>query len=204
MSIQVPKSKKYHKIKRIQEADFLQYYNQTLYRLDHLDTSGGEYYINIDDYAKYYELEAFLEGPHINMSLRINHGFDMFDCKMGVSHSFTYRPGIRRKYVQLPETSFRQVFNLMLEFCHERDAYVQFQDTLFAQAQVLICSGKPICGLVIDANKCFDKAKVEMLERKKNIELRLVSVDEPPQKRRELRAEMKGIDFCISVLDANR
>ena len=43
---------------------------------------------------------------------------------------------------------------------------------------------------VIDANKCFDKAKVEMLERKKNIELRLVSVDEPPQKRRELRAEM--------------
>lgn len=33
---------------------------------------------------------------------------------------------------------------------------------------------------------------------------RLVSVDEPPQKRRELRAEMKGIDFCISVLDANR
>lgn len=138
------------------------------------------------------------------MSLRINHGVDMFDCKMGVSHSFTYRPGIRRKYVQLLETSFRQVFNLMLEFYHERDAYVQFQDTLFAQAQALICSGKPICGLVIDANKCFDKAKVEMLERKKNIELRLVSVYESPQKRRELRAEMKGIDFCISVLDANR
>ena len=30
-----------------------------------------------------------------------------------------------------------------------------------------------------------------MLERRKNIELRLVSVDEPPQKRRELRAEMR-------------
>ena len=44
----------------------------------------------------------------------------------------------------------------------------------------------------------------EMLERRKSLELRLVSVDEPPQKRRELRAEMKGIDFCISVLDANR
>ena len=128
----------------------------------------------------------------------------MFDCKMDITHSFTYRPGIRRKYVQLPETTFRQVFNLMLEYCHERDAYVQFQDTLFAQVQALICSGKPIGGLVIDANKYFDKAKAEMLERRKNIELRLVSVDESPQKRRELRAEMKGIDFCISVLDANR
>lgn len=43
-----------------------------------------------------------------------------------------------------------------------------------------------------------------MLERRKNIEFRLVSVDESPQKRRELRTVMKGIDFCISVLDANR
>ena len=175
-----------------------------LYRLEHLDTSGGEYYINMDDYAKYYELEAFIEGSHINITLRINHGVEMFDCKMGITHSFTYRPGIRRKYVQLPETTFRQVFNLMLEYCHERDAYVQFQDTLFAQVQALICNGKPIGELIIDANKYFDKAKVEMLERKKNIELRLVSIDEPPQKRRELRAEMKGVDFCISVLDANR
>jgi len=62
----------------------------------------------------------------------------MFDCRMSISHSFSYRPGIRRKYVQLPETTFRQVFNLMLEYCHERDAYVQFQDTLFAQVQALI------------------------------------------------------------------
>ena len=92
----------------------------------------------------------------------------------------------------------------MLEFCQEREAYVQFKDTLFAQVQALICNGKPIGGLIIDANKNFDKAKAEMLERRKSIELRLVSVDEPPQKRRELRAEMIGIDFCISVLDANR
>ena len=41
MSIQVPKSSKYHKVKRIQEADFLQYFNQTLYKLDQLDTCGG-------------------------------------------------------------------------------------------------------------------------------------------------------------------
>ena len=182
----------------------MQYFNQTLYRLDHLETSGVEYYIDSEDYAEYYELQAFIEQPHINIKLRVNHGADMFDCRMSISHSFSYRPGVRRKYVQLPESTFRQVFNLMLEYCHERDAYVQFQDTLFAQVQALICSGKPIGGLVIDANKYFDKAKAEMLERRKNLELRLVSVDEPPQKRRELRAEMKGIDFCISVLDANR
>ena len=56
----------------------------------------------------------------------------------------------------------------MLEFCHERDAYVQFQDTLFAQVQALICNGKPIGGLVIDANKYFDKAKAEMVSIRAN------------------------------------
>ena len=59
------------------------------------------------------------------------------------------------------------IFNLRLEYCHERDAYVQFQDTLFAQVQALICNGKHIGGLVIDAKNYFDKAKAEMLERKK-------------------------------------
>lgn len=128
----------------------------------------------------------------------------MCDCRMSVSHTFGNRPGIHRNYVPLPESTFRQVFNLILEFCHECGAYKQYQDTLFAQVQALICKGKPIGGLIIDANKYFDKAKAEMLEPCKNIEFRLVSIDESPQKRRELRAEMKGIDFCISVLDANR
>ena len=186
----------------VQEADFLQYFNQTLQTFKKMEISGGEYYIDTDDYADNYQLEAFFEKPHIQLSLRINHGIGLSDCSIDISHSFGYRPGIRRKYVSLPEATFRQVFNLILEFCNERGAYVQFQDTIFAQVQALICSGKPIGGLVIDANKYFDKAKAEMLERRKNIELRLVSVDEPPQKRRELRAEMKGIDFCISVLDA--
>ena len=203
-SIQVPKSSKYHKVKRIQEADFLQFFNQTLHYFQHLDINGGEYYIDTNDFAESYAFEAYFEKPHINLSLYINHGIGLTECSLNLSHSFSYRPGIRRKYVLLPEETFRQAFNLMLEFCHDRGAYTKFQDTLFAQVQALICNDKPIGGLVIDANRYFDKAKAEMLERKKNIELRLVSVDEPPQKRRELRAEMKGIDFCISVLDANR
>ena len=126
------------------------------------------------------------------------------EYEIEVSDSTDFNPSIDVFVAKGDKSTFRQVYNLMLEFCHERDAYVQFKETLFAQVQALICNGKPIGGLIIDANKYFDKAKAEILERRKNIELRLVSVDEPPQKRRELRAEMKGIDFCISVLDANR
>lgn len=60
---------------------------------------------------------------------------------MSISHSFTYRPEVRRKYASLPESTFRQVYNLMLEFCHERDAYGQFKDTLFTQEQALRLPG---------------------------------------------------------------
>lgn len=80
VSIQVPKSSKYHKVQRIQEADFLQYFNQTLYKLDQLNTCGGEYYIDTENYAEDYEFQAFFEQSHINIRLSISHSADMCDC----------------------------------------------------------------------------------------------------------------------------
>ena len=98
-----------------------------------LDLTGGEYYIDTNDFAESYSFEAYFEKLHINLSLYINHGIGLTECSLTLSHSFSYRPGIRRKYAFLPEETFRQAFNLMLEFCHDRGAYTKFQDTLFAQ-----------------------------------------------------------------------
>ena len=203
-SIQVPRSTKIHKVNRVREDDFLQYYNQALAAFRRLEPGGGEYYIDTEDYSECYQLEAFYEKPHIKLSLHLEHSVRMTNCSIDISPSFSRRPGIRRNYVPISESVFRQVFNLMLEFCSDRDAYTRFQDTLFAQVQALICNGKPVGGLVIDADKYFDRAKAEMIDRRKSIELRLVSADEPLQKRRELCAEMRGIDFCVSVLDSRR
>lgn len=203
-SIQVPRSTKTHKVNRVREDDFLQYFNQTMATFRRLDPGGGEYYIDTEDYSECYQLEAFYEKPHIQLSLHLEHSVRMTNCSIDVSHSFSRRPGIRRNYVPISESAFRQAYGLMLEFCSDRDAYNRFQDKLFAQVQALLCKGKPVGGLALDAGMYFDKAREEMLDRRKSIELRLVSADEPPQKRRELRAEMRGIDFCVSVLDSRR
>ena len=203
-SIQVPRSTKTHKVSRVREDDFLQYYNQALAAFRRLEQGDGEYYIDTEDYSECYQLEAFYEKPHIQLSLHLEHSVRMTNCSIDVSHSFSRRPGIRRNYVPISESAFRQAYGLMLEFCFDRDAYNRFQDKLFAQVQALVCKGKPVGGLALDAGIYFDKARAEMLDRRKSIELRLVSADEPPQKRRELRAEMKGIDFCVSVLDSRR
>jgi hypothetical protein len=203
-SIRIPGSSKSYKVSRILENDFLPPFLQTLATFRRLETGGGEYYINTDDYSECYQLEAFFEKPHTQLSLFIDHAVKRTNCSLNISRSFAGRVGIRRHCTPIPESVFRQVFNLMLEFCSDRDAYTRFQDTLFAQVQALVCNGKPVGSFALDAGMYFEKARAEMLDRRKSIELRLVSADEPPQKRRELRAEMKGIDFCISVLDANR
>ena len=49
----------------------------------------------------------------------------------------------------------------------------------------------------------YQQARELMLKRKEEIKLRLLELDDAPSKRRELRAEMKGIDYCIEILDKN-
>lgn len=204
LSHKIPQSSKYNKITRIQESEFNEYFNQTLQNLHHLDVSGGEYFISSDDYSDTYELEAFLTKAHVHLSLYICHTIDFTEIRMATARSFARRPGISRNYVSFPEPQFRQIFNLMMDFCHNRESYVRFQDPLYAQIQALVCDEKPVVGLSANAGNCFDQARSEMLKHKKNIELRLLNMDEPTQKRKELRAEIKGIDFCVSILDANR
>ena len=204
ISIQVPRSSKSLKVNRVQEDDFLQYFNLTLAAFQRLEPGNGEYYIDTEDYSECYQLEAFYEKPHIQLSLFLEHSIRATSCSIDVSHSFSRRSGIRKSYVPISESVFRQVYGLILEFCFDRDAYIRFQDKLFAQIQALVCNGKPVGGLSLDAGACFDNARAEMLGRRKDIEQRLISIDESPQKRRELRAEMKGIDFCVSVLDSRR
>lgn len=40
-----------------------------------------------------------------------------------------------------------------------------------------------------------------MLQRKDEIKARLVEIDDKPSKRGELRAAMRAIDYCVSILD---
>lgn len=47
----------------------------------------------------------------------------------------------------------------------------------------------------------YQRARELMLRCKDEIKFRLLELDDAPSRRKELRAEMKGIDFCVSILD---
>lgn len=50
-------------------------------------------------------------------------------------------------------------------------------------------------------NQLIQEARELMLQRKDEIKARLVEIDDKPSKRGELRAEMRAIDYCVSILD---
>ena len=50
-------------------------------------------------------------------------------------------------------------------------------------------------------NQLIQEARGLMLQRKDEIKARLVEMDDKPSKRGELRAEMRAIDYCVSILD---
>jgi len=57
--------------------------------------------------------------------------------------------------------------------------------------------------VIINEDYYYQCARELMLKRKEEIKLRLQELDDTPSRRRELRAEMKGIDYCVSILDKN-
>ena len=55
--------------------------------------------------------------------------------------------------------------------------------------------------VVITQESYYKKARALMLQRKDELKARLVELDDKPSTRRELRAQMKAIDYCVSILD---
>lgn len=61
----------------------------------------------------------------------------------------------------------------------------------------------PDQSVTINEDYYYQRARDLMLRRKEEIIFRLLELDDAPSRRKELRAEMRGIDYCVSVLDKN-
>ena len=77
------------------------------------------------------------------------------------------------------------------------------QGKLWDTIDALTSSKKLEDPVLINDEYYYLRARELMLKRKEEIKLRLLELDDIPSKRRELRAEMKCIDYCVSILDKN-
>ena len=199
----IPRSDKYGKVTRITEDLFNQYFNSTYSALQQVEIHGGEYYMDKRYISEGIEFHAFFDEPKQHLIVHCCQNVESTDVWLCEEKVLSKRPSMRNNGTPISEKAFCQAFQLVLEFLFDGSAMVSNQDTLIEQVKLLAGPDEIPERICISDDYYYKLARDKMLQRKDEIKARMVDFDDSPAKRRELRAEMKGIDYCIAVLDAN-
>lgn len=198
--ITAPESDEYSKVKPITAEVFNTYYNQTIRSLNDSFLSDAEHYLghSLDSYRYY----SYTDKSHL--ILDIYDSIESFHCKMYSSWGIKGRSSTRKYCEPISEVFAKQLFNLTIELLYDCQNIENLKDKYFKQANLLIHEGKPIGGLILNADVDFNEIRLQIEQRIASIENRMIIFDDPKSNRNELRGELKGLKYCLDILDKNR
>lgn len=199
----IPESTKYDKYRRITKDTFKKCWNETFETFQKVRLRGGEYYIKRDQRFHNFSFHAFFRNPSRHYEIYCRQEEDYAQYQIETKDNIIYRRGIANNSRAIPESVFCQAFKLVLEFFFDGSAIPVNQGKLWEILDALGGSNQPDEPVIINEDYYYQRARDLMLKRKEEIKLRLLELDDAPSKRKELRAEMKGIDYCVSILDKN-
>ena len=182
---------------------FNKHYNKNFEALQKLRFHGGEYYVEHDSTGKYLTFHAFFRQPSRHYAIELEQCVDYAEIRIFVENTIVPRRGVANRSRDLSEGIFSQAFKLVLEFFYDGSAMPANQAKLWDTLDALGGSAAPDEPVLINDEYYYLRARELMLQRKEEIKVRLLELDDIPSKRKELRAEMKGIDYCVSILDKN-
>lgn len=189
--------------KRISKEAFKKCWNENYDSMQKLGLHGGEYYFVRDSSGDEISFHAYWRKPSRHCWISFRQQPECAEIDFSTENSILRRRGIANNYPAIPESVFRQAFKLALDFFYDGSAMPVSQGKLWEALDSLGVSTEPDKPAIISENYHYERARELMLKRKDEIKLRLLEFDDAPSKRRELRAEMKGIDYCVSILDKN-
>lgn len=189
--------------RRITRDTFQKHWNESFDSFQKARLHGGEYYIERSDSGNRFTFHAFLRDPSRNYEVTCWQEVEYAQFQIEMENRITYRRGIANHNPAIPESVFCQAFRLALEFFFDGSAMPVNQSKLWEVLDALGGSAQPDQPVIINEDYYYQRARELMLKRKDEIKLRLLELDDTPSRRRELRAEMKGIDYCVSILDKN-
>ena len=199
----VPVSDKDNQYWRISCDAFKESWNKNFDSLQKARLHGGEYFIERQRSGNCFTFHAFLRNPSRHYTIECSQEPEYAQIDITAESNIVRRRGIANHNPTLPESVFCQAFKLALEFFYDGSAMPTNQGKLWEVLDTLGGSSEPDEPTRINENYYYQRARELMLKRKEEIKLRLLELDDAPSRRRELRAEMKGIDYCVSVLDKN-
>ena len=191
------------KVKKCTKEAFNKYYNENFQALQKLKFHDGEYYLERSESGDKMYFHAFYRSPSRHYMIDLIQYENCVDICLSTERSLLKRRGIANSCRLLPEGVFCQAFKLVLEFFYDGSAMPKTHNKLWETLDALVGSTAPDEPLLINDEYYYLRARELMLKRKEEIKTRLLELDDVPSKRRELRAEMKGIDYCVSILDKN-
>lgn len=189
--------------RRVSQETFNKYFNKTFDFLQKLRFHDGEYYVDRRHDGTTITLHAFLRQPSRHYEIEYRQEVDSVEISISTENSIVYRRGCANHCRILSEGIFCQAFKLILEFFYDGSAMQTNHGKLWDTIDALTSSKELEDPVLINDEYYYLRARELMLKRKEEIKLRLLELDDIPSKRRELRAEMKGIDYCVSILDKN-
>lgn len=203
MDVSVPASIGNDQYRRSTKDAFQKRWNETFDTLQKARLHGGEYYIDRSDSGRSIYFHAFLREPSRHYIIYLWQDADTAEINITTENSIIKRRGIANHHPKISENIFIQAFILTLEFFYDGSAIPANQGKLWEVLDILGGSAQPDQPVIINEDYYYQRARELMLKRKEEIKLRLLELDDTPSRRRELRAEMKGIDYCVSILDKN-
>ena len=203
LPVTVEGAKSLSKLRYFKENDFLPVFNATLTSLQNMDFRGGEFYLQEFKASNEYSFWGFSEKPRRTIIMNFVQKMDYSLVQLCVAPTLWLRKGRRAHAKPIPEGVFMEARRLLFEYLHDRSAYKLYQEKLFSQVEALVGTpdGAAVPTAVLNQDYYFTQAKERMMKRKEEILSRLVDLDDEPERRRELRSEMKGIEYCIAVLE---
>ena len=199
----IPDTTEFQKYWRVSRDVFNKNWNEQFQELQKARLHGGEYYIQRYDSGKWIKFHAFLRDPSRHYTVSFDQDAEYAEIMIDTELTITYRRGIALHNPPIAENTFIKAFNLTLEFLYDGSAMPANQGKLWEILDALGGSAHPDEPLLINEDYYYQRARELMLKRTEEIKLRLLELDDKPSKRRELRAEMKGINYCVSILDKN-
>lgn len=188
---------------RISREAFKKSWNENFDSLQKAKLAGGEYYVERDHSGSVLTFHAFFRKPSKHYEIEFIQKAEYAQIGISTENTLIYRRGIANHNPTIMESIFRQAYKLVLDFLYDGSAMPANQAKLWDVLDSLAGSSEPDVIERVNDDYHYQQARELMLKRKEEIKLRLLELDDAPSKRRELRAEMKGIDYCIDILDKN-
>lgn len=197
---EVTEASQYVKVKRIIPEIFDSYYNSTIRKLSESFLENGEYYYKYN--IKRCQLYLFTDTRHVIID--IHNDIDNFYCRITRYTGIRGRNTVRKELDTLPEEVMKQLFSLTIELLHDPQNLKNLKGEYYKQLDLLIEKKEPIKGLILNVDIAFNEVRTQIASRIKTIENRMINFDDTLENRNELRGELKGLKYCLKVLDSNR